>query len=260
MAIEPRFRRNSLLYLAAVLFAAITVFYAIVWVHYLPKSGTVRIGLEFIYSLPSRHLRVARVIQGSNAEKAGLRPGDEVLAINGKTLDTLTPYYDFIVSGSPGESVEILVLRPGEKSPRPVTLALESVLRIDMFRALNPARLIALQVMRSYPVLFLAVGLAVLFLKVEDPNAWLLALFFAGFVGIPDIPAGIYPASLRGFAAAFHVVLGGMVPFVLYYFLAIFPARSPLERRLPWVKWAILVSARICKRRNLNSRRRGAMW
>ena len=38
----------------------------------------------------------------------------------------------------------------------------------------------------TYPVAFLVVGLAVLFLRLEDPNAWLLALMFAGFIAIPD--------------------------------------------------------------------------
>ena len=37
----------------------------------------------------------------------------------------------------------------------------------------------------TYPVGFLVVGLAVLFLRLEDPNAWLLALMFAGFIAIP---------------------------------------------------------------------------
>jgi sigma-B regulation protein RsbU (phosphoserine phosphatase) len=100
---------------------------------------------------------------------------------------------------------------------------------------------IVLQIMRSYPILFLVVGLSVLFLKVGDPNAWLLALFFAGFIALPDIPPGAYPSTLRGFMMAFHVVLGGLAPAVLYSFLAVFPGPSPLERRAPWLKWAFLI-------------------
>jgi sigma-B regulation protein RsbU (phosphoserine phosphatase) len=230
-----------MLYLAAALFAAITTLYSIVWVYYAPQSGITRIGLEFTYSLPSRYLRISRVIQGSNAQQAGLRPGDEVLAINDAKLHRLTPYYDFVVRGNPGDTVRLLVLRPGEKSPRVVPVVLETQRAVEMYRFLTPSRVTVLEIMRSYPVLFLVVGLAVLFLRVVDPNAWLLALFFAGFIAAPDIPPGTFPSTLRGFMMGFHIVLGSLAPAVLYSFLAVFPAPSPLERRAPWLKWAFLI-------------------
>jgi sigma-B regulation protein RsbU (phosphoserine phosphatase) len=99
--------------------------------------------------------------------------------------------------------------------------------------------------MRSYPIFFLVVGLSVLFLKVEDSNAWLLALFFAGFIALPEIPPGVFPSALRGFMMVFHVVVGWLAPAVLYSFLAVFPAPSPLERRAPWLKWGFLIVAGI---------------
>jgi len=241
MAPDIHSRRRSVLYLAAALFAAITALYSVVWVYYVPQSGLTRIGLEFTYSLPSHHLRVSRVLPGSNAQQAGLRPGDHVLAINGNELDRLTPYYDFVVRGRAGDKVTLLILRPGEKAPHAVTLVLESALSIELYRFVTPVRLIALEAMRFYPILFLLVGLAVLFLKVEDSNAWLLAFFFAGFIAVPDVPPGVFPPALRGFVMAFHVVLGGLAPAVLYYFLAVFPAPSPLERRAPWLKWALFL-------------------
>ena len=91
----------------------------------------------------------------------------------------------------------------------------------------------------TYPVGFLVVGLAVLFLRLEDPNAWLLALMFAGFIAIPNSGnsfASLTP-SLRAFALAYRALFDNLVAPLFYFFFAVFPTRSPLDRRLPWLKW-----------------------
>ena len=97
----------------------------------------------------------------------------------------------------------------------------------------------------TYPMGFLLVGLAVLFLRLEDPNAWLLALTFAGFIAIPGTAssyAGLNP-SLRSFALAYRALFGNMVTPLFYFFFAVFPTRSPLDRHLPWLKWIAIVVA-----------------
>lgn len=91
-------RRRALLYLAAVLFGGATAFYSIFWMYYAPQGGATRIGAEFAYSLKARALRVIRVDPGRNAERVGLRAGDEILGINSTRLDTLTPYYEAVAS------------------------------------------------------------------------------------------------------------------------------------------------------------------
>jgi hypothetical protein len=66
-----------------------------------------------------------------------------------------------------------------------------------------------------YPLAFLVVGLAVLFLRVDDPHAWLLAVLFGSFLaGGPLFEAAI-PPHLRGFAVGLQncdaLALGGAV-------------------------------------------------
>jgi len=238
-------RRRALLYLAAVLFGGATTFYSIVWMYYAPQSGATRIGAEFTYSLASGALRVTRVVPGRNAEQAALRAGDEILLINNAKLDTLTPYYEAVGRGNTGDTVTFLVRRPGEVSLRVVPVVLESPLPLEMYRNLTPSRMAAIRLMMSYPILFLVVGMAVLFLKVEDRNAWLLAVFFASFIAIPDLPPGLFPRELRAFIMTYHVVLANLAGAALYGFLAVFPAASPLDRRAPWLKWIFLAGGGI---------------
>src|SRR5271166_2590804 len=94
MTAETPSSRRVLLYLAAALFGASAVLFSIVWIYYIELAGTNRIGLEFTYSLSSRSLTIIRVLQGWNT--AGLRPGDQILAINDVKLERLTPYYRFV--------------------------------------------------------------------------------------------------------------------------------------------------------------------
>ena len=94
-----------------------------------------------------------------------------------------------------------------------------------------------------YPLVFLTVGLAVLFLRLEDANAWLLALMFGGFIAIPSFANSFLgvPPSLRPLAMAYRAIFNNLAPTFFYFFFAIFPTRSPLDRRLPWLKWLALM-------------------
>ncbi len=105
------------------------------------------------------------------------------------------------------------------------------------------ARNVSRDIANTYPVGFLVVGLTVLFLRLGDPNAWLLALMFAGFIAIPG-PVNSFASlnpSLRSFALAYRGVFDNMVAPLFYSFFAVFPSRSPLDRRVPWLKWIALL-------------------
>ena len=101
----------------------------------------------------------------------------------------------------------------------------------------------AIQVVDLYPLLFLIVGLAVLFLRVEDRNAWLLALVFATFISAARIPGEFEAVAphFRSFLLAYHTILGSLLTGLFYFFFAVFPTRSPIDRKVPWLKWALLV-------------------
>lgn len=228
----------------AILYAAATVIYSASWMYYIRSYRQAELGVEFQRSEITTATRITQVFPGGPAQRAGLQAGDDILAINQRPLRTLNPFYDAVSRGRPGDVVAITIRRPGISSP----LTLEATLSpLPTPAPPSPAQRLAMQVLLSYQLPFVAVGLAVLFLRLDHRDAWLLALMFGGFVaGSPLLDAEpIVHPSLRGLAVAYMVLFRGMCPALLYYFFATFPVASPIDRRMPWLKSLILAAAAI---------------
>jgi sigma-B regulation protein RsbU (phosphoserine phosphatase) len=238
-------RRSSffkpLLATLATLFAAATILYTVLWIYSNYRPIPVELGFDNEY-LKAEHCElVDRVRSGSPAESAGLRAGDRIIEINGRHIETEYSITDTWAEHQPGDSVELTIQRPHVSAPfvitgkfrAPLASSREGSVAVDVGR----------DIFNTYPVAFLVVGLAVLFLRLEDPNAWLLALMFAGLIAIPNSEnsfEGLTP-SLRSFALAYRAVFDNLYPSLFCFFFAVFPTRSPLDRRLPWLKWIALV-------------------
>jgi sigma-B regulation protein RsbU (phosphoserine phosphatase) len=237
--------RKPFLATLAILFAVVAIVYGSLWMYAVrhPAPG-VELGFNLVnnsrYDERTHSQSVEDVMEGSPAERAGLRVGDRVIGINGRALGTDIASDEAYVRGRPGDPVEFTIERAGE--PKPLILH-------GVFRAAAPARSpegvaksSALQVLRLFPIPFLLVAFAVLFLRLDEPNAWLLALLFCAFAASAPLlnPLAISPA-LRAFAFAFRAVFAGMLAPLFYLFFAVFPLPSPLDRRLPWLKWVGLL-------------------
>jgi phosphoserine phosphatase RsbU/P len=186
-------------------------------------------------------MKVGSVFRGSPAEQAGLRPGERIVAVDGQKLENLGPFHEAIIVGqkdvveltveqpsSPGEQRRLeLVLRGGTPAPKR-TSRLEDLLDLPI---------------DYYPLGFLTVGLGVLMLRPDDPNAWLLALIFGGFVAGGPLFEGAIPPHLRGFAVFYKCITAWSPVALFYYFFAVFPSPSPLDRKLPWLKYFLLAAA-----------------
>ena len=232
-----------LLYSVAALLAAMTIVYSAAWMYYIRQMPRVEVGIDESYS--SAGVEIWNVRKDSPAETAGLKTNDRIVAINGRSA-TSSPRWSGLLfrtwlSARPGDTVTLTVQRPGQSQPLVIT---------PVFRALQGAgdtktlaRTIAGQILESYPVLFLFVGLAVLFLRVEDRYAWLLALVFAAFVTAADMPNefAAAPPSLQSFLLAYRTLMGSLLTGLFYFFFAVFPARSPIDRKAPWLKWVLPV-------------------
>jgi sigma-B regulation protein RsbU (phosphoserine phosphatase) len=237
--------RKPFLATLATLLAVVAIVYGSLWMVAARYSAPgVELGFNILhnpqYDERTHSQSVADVVEGSPAERAGLRVGDRIIGVNGRALDTDIGSDEAYVLGRPGDSVELTVERAGEPKP----LILHGVFRAAALARMPEglAKSSALQVMGSFPIPFLLVAFAVLFLRLEEPNAWLLALLFCAFAASPEFlnPLAISPA-LRAFAFAFRAVFAGMLCPLFYLFFAIFPLPSPLDRRFPWLKWVGLL-------------------
>ena len=226
----------------AVVFCAVTTAYAIVWMYNVRSVG-VELGFNQLhddtFDGETHSVKVYDVVRDSPAEKAGLRVGDHIIGVNGELLATVVPFDDAYARSRPGDPVDLIVSRAGE--PQPVVI--HGVFRASTqgIKAEGLAKSSAQQVVNSLPVLFLLVGFTVLFLRPDDSNAWLLALMFTALAAAPGLVNPFrMPAWPRAFAFIFRSIFQGLLATLFFWFFAVFPVRSPLDRRLSWLKWAAL--------------------
>jgi phosphoserine phosphatase RsbU/P len=235
---------RPLLLTLAVTFATATALYSIAWMYYVRNSNLpVEVGMDTL-STPGGML-VMKVWNDSPALRAGLRANDIITAIDGRSTvapDNCSRVLSQVWNASqPGETVVLTIKRPGETHPPNIAPAFRAAEGNGDVQSL--ARRGAIEVLGFYPLLFLIVGLAVLFLRFDDSNAWLLALMFAGFISEADLPVGfaLAPDPLARFLYGYAVLVRGVLPALFYFFFAVFPVRSPIDRKLPWMKWLLLV-------------------
>ncbi len=233
------FPKPVLAALAAV-FASAVVLYSGLWMYSIRWQSGVELGFDFNYigALHAEHVR--SVQPGGPAAEAGIRPGDRVTAINGHPIEDRRMIFDVWSQQKPGSAVQLTVIRPSESSPVILTAIFRA--RGSESREAGLTERLGQEILHTYPLVFLIVGLPVLFLRLEDRNAWLLALMFACFTAAPPFPnlfAGL-DTPLRLFATSYRALFGTLLGAVFYCFFSLFPARSFLDRRLPGLKWLAL--------------------
>lgn len=77
--------------------------------------GIVADGWLGIYLADTEHPQVQEVVTGSPAEKAGLQPGDRILAVDDQATDKTEAFRDLIRSKKPGQRVRLKLLRNGSE-------------------------------------------------------------------------------------------------------------------------------------------------
>ncbi len=230
--------RRPVLVILALCFAAATTLYSIVWMVHISRAP-LGVGVEFEMSPTSHQTVVTRVYPDGPAEAAGVRTGDVIVAIDGRKMSDPSPFYGYayVKSVQLGKQGDVAVLSV-ERQGAPELLTFRILLK--PFRP-RPAELSGWQdilgkVLSFYPLFLLIVGVAVLFLRLDDADAWRLALMFGGFIAAAPLVEGSIPPHLRPFVAWYHMTAWGMSPAVFNYFFSVFPAPSPIERKFPWLK------------------------
>lgn len=239
-SLGPRSWLWAFLILLAIVFATATIVYSFAWMYYIRFRTPVELGLRMQLVASENSVEIVAVEAGSAAEQAGLRPRDRIIAVNGENLTAAgsTVFFRASVGGKPGDTIELTIQRPGQ--PQPFTA--QAVFRAAP-NSVAGAKAVAFQILGSYPLAFLVVGLVVLFMRMEDRDAWLLALLFAGFITVSNIPNSFAaaPGDLRVFLLAYRAIFLSLIAPLFYWFFAVFPSRSPIDLRWPWLKWGLLL-------------------
>ena len=228
--------------LAALVFGVTALCYASIWTYYTHQEAGAFLGITSSYDGWARSLEVTGVVPASAAARAGLQPRDSITAIDGQPLDNQEPFWDRVTRGRPGDAVRFTLRRKG--NPHPIELG--AVLGESPGRspAQTTVERLAILPLNWYPVPAVLLGLAVLFLRTHDRNAWLFALVFAGLgVGPQQAVASVCHPAVRNFVLAYSTLFSGMLPAMFYALLAAFPISSAIDRRAPWLKAALCVAA-----------------
>ena len=96
------------------------------------------------------------------------------------------------------------------------------------------------QVRNLFPLPFILIGLTILFLRLENPSVWLLAIILCATAATPSFPPNVemFPFGVRLLCLTLQVIAVSSLGPVFYCFFAGFPLRSPIDKRLPWLQWA----------------------
>ncbi len=232
---------RSVLYTVAILWWVAATTYSIMWMVDNRSMGhPVELGFNIYrdtsYQSDTHSIPVYNVAPGSPAERAGLLPDDQIIAINGQTLDSYALFDHIWSTSSPGDHVRLTVRRPSQ----PGTVDLEGVFQVTKLSLPTEGfgRSAARQIINFFPVLFLIVGGVVLFSRIDDPYAWLLALLFTCMIATaPCHLFGRFPPFMQRGSLAFRGIFDGMAAPMVYVFFAVFPERSVIDKRAPWLKW-----------------------
>ena len=229
----------------AAIFCVATTFYALVWMadQWRTAVHPVEIGFnkarDTLFDEDSNSIRVYDVAAGSPAEQVGLRPGDEIIGLNGHVLTSYSLFDKVWTRSRPGDAVDITVRRAG--STEPITMHVTFRASRSNMPPEGVARTSVREVLRFFPIFFVIVGFGVLFLRLDDGHAWLLALLFAGFITVPNfVSRAAMPEWLQAFTSVYRTVFDSLITVMFYIFFALFPEKSPLEKRAPWLKWLAL--------------------
>ncbi len=225
----------------AVLFVAALALYSGVWMYYIRAQNDAPIApFDYRYDGDQHQLIVTFVHPKSVGARAGVVRGDRIIAVNGQPIGGLRQVLDTFGRSEPGTAVDVTIARQGVT--RAERLVLEARRVALAARIGNSASLLTLDVILTfYPVAFFVVAAVVLLQRPDDRNAWAMALAFGGLIAVaPLLPleSAMHPA-LRPFMLGLWVLLSTMMPASFYFFFAVFPQQSAIDRRAPWLKYAL---------------------
>ncbi|MBZ5535594.1 MAG: SpoIIE family protein phosphatase [Acidobacteriia bacterium] len=171
-------------------------------------------------------------------EEAGLRPGDTILALNGRPYRGLSELIHVVEFARPGDFFTLTV-RHKNGPPFEETLRIPLVQRKE---AASDHWFFVVVLHLLLPLCCVVLGFWVSAVRPRDPLAWLLLALLLGFSQLFSLGFENEEGTLTGnLALAFHLWLAASWFIWLFLMGLYFPSRLAFERRAPWLKWIVIV-------------------
>jgi phosphoserine phosphatase RsbU/P len=176
------------------------------------------------------------------AEEAGLRTGDRVLAVDGHALKGSAIFDQLAAAARPGDSLTVDVSRAGDNAGQ----AEEKRFNVRWAAARTTRETISewLPYTLAFvlmPVFCLLLGFWVALIRPRDPLSWLLLGLMLSFAQLRSIGMGHWPLWMRDAMVVYHMASISAWPLWMLLFGIYFPERLKYDRRWPWIKWLIIV-------------------
>jgi len=177
------------------------------------------------------------------AERAGLRKGDAVVAVNGRTVQGLTDIEGPARRARKGDRLLLHIRRRGAEGSieKDISVPLRPFTYVGY--APGSAAYAGTILSRILTHLFcLALGFWVASVRIGDRAAWTLLILMLSLANIITDSRTIFgnDDALQPFLTGLTGLLIRLGPLALVYFAIIFPERLAFDRKFPWVKWIVL--------------------
>jgi sigma-B regulation protein RsbU (phosphoserine phosphatase) len=223
----------------ALLYCLILAAYSVSWIRLVRTPAPATLGFESRYRPAAARIEVENVFPHGPGERAGLKKGDRIVTIDGAKIDNYDRLLNLRGRVRPGDSAKLEVERDGGPVALVLTAAAFERPWLTGGRLLPTLGGVIEQLLTFYPLPFLMVAATVLLQRPNDPHAWLLALMLGGFIVAAPLIEFEHriPSGWRGVLFAFWALLYVPLSALTYAFFSVFPAHSPLDRRVPWLKY-----------------------
>ena len=170
------------------------------------------------------------------AEQAGLKVNDKIVAVNGRETETSEIYIEEIAKVKPEENLNLTVARTnagGQTENFQISYKPQ-----ELERDLNYYSRLVAGFLYAYvlPTLCVLLGFYVAFVRPRDFLAWLLLFMLLGFSSIAL--EGYARNTLVGF---YNSLFYSCWALSMFLFALYFPERWNFDRRFRWAKWILIV-------------------
>ncbi len=167
---------------------------------------------------------------------AGLRNGDQILAVNGRTFTGLAILGDAIASAKPGDTMGITFRSPKDPADRTIAFTLDP----HRIAPSTPGVVILVALKLVLPTFCILLGFWVAAVRPRDPAAWLLIPVLFGLVTVYGAGIESWGPFLRDFGQILRTGMNSLWPLSMLFFGLYFP--ESFDYTPPkWLRWPIRI-------------------